>query len=158
MKPLLLFGLDVEDYWLVPVVGVAACGLAYLLGRRFFAGRPAAPATPDDGLDPSFLQGVTQERRATPRRRGNLVEVQLVDGDGTSLRGWVVDRSQGGLGLLVEQPLAAGVALRVRPSAVGSSAPWTEVTVRSCRPEGSQYELGCQFIHMPNYGQLLQFG
>ena len=36
--------------------------------------------------------------------------------------------------------------------------PWTETTVRSCRKDGIQYELGCQFHRTPNWNLLLQFG
>ena len=35
---------------------------------------------------------------------------------------------------------------------------WVELRVRSCRAEGCQYELGCQFPQTPNWNLLLQFG
>jgi len=159
MRPLFLLTLRIEDYWLAPVAGLAVCGLAFLLGWRFLAGRPGKrSAESDDDFDATFLKGVTQERRSAPRRRGNTVEVQLVAADGKTWVGWILDRSQGGLGVLVEQPIAEGTALKVRPRTASASIPWSEVTVRSCRREGHQYDVGCQFDRLPNWNELLHFG
>ena len=159
MKPVLLLILGFDEYWLVPVAGVAVCGFALLLGWRFAAGRPRSRASAEDGIfDASFLKGVTQERRAATRRKGNTVEVQLSGTHGTTIRGWVLDRSQGGLGLLVEQVVAEGTPLKVRPCNAMATVPWIDVTVRSCRGEASQYELGCQFVRLPSWNELLHFG
>jgi hypothetical protein len=149
-----------EGYWLAPAIGGAACLLAYLLGRLFLVARPA-PAGPELNApdEANFLRGLNRDRRAAPRRRGNSVEVEMVNaGDETPVRGWVVDRSIGGLGVLVDNPIAAGTVLRVRPRFAKAGTPWTEVTVRSSRPEGGQHELGCQFHRTPNWSLLLMFG
>src|SRR5262249_45391240 len=106
----------------------------------------------------TFLHGVTQDRRAAPRRKGNCVEVLLAGDQGTTLLGWVLNRSIGGLCLLVEQPVPQGTACKGRPSSAGPTAPWAEITVRSCRREAGQYELNCQFDGMPNWNELLHFG
>ena len=143
--------------WLVPAIGVLACGLAFAVGWRLLSPRPK---TDDENTpqDMEFLKGVTRERRGMARRKGNTVEVQIAVADGSEVKGWVIDRSQGGLCLLVEEAIAEQTHLRVRPRMAGTSVPWTEVTVRSCRAEGYQFELGCQFHGMPNWNLLLQFG
>lgn len=148
----------VNGFWLVPVAGLIACGAAFLVGWGVFGGR-RKPAEEKLPLDADFLQGVTKERRAAPRRKGNTVEVQLSGGeDQPVLKGWVLDRSVGGLCLLVDQAVPESTVLKVRPRSTGDAVPWTEVTVRMCRPEGTQFELGCQFHRTPNWNLLLQFG
>jgi hypothetical protein len=151
-----LFALTFDGYWVVPLVGGVGFIAAVVLGRRLITSRPAeAPEVPLT----NFLGGVTQDRRAVPRRRGNTVEVHLSDGsDRPPITGCVIDRSQGGLRVLVDEPIAEGTVLKIRPTSGGVTTPWTDVTIRSCRREGFQYELGCQFDHLPNWNQLLQFG
>jgi hypothetical protein len=107
-----------------------------------------------------FLRGVTRDRRGAPRRRGGThVEVQLLMGEGQEpIPGWVLDRSIGGLGILLDQALVPGAVLKIRPRGATDTTPWTDITVRSCRREGLQYEAGCQFHHTPNWSLLLQFG
>lgn len=147
--------------WLVPAIGVVTCALAYLVGRLFLVGKPkVTPGDPDGQVMANFLKGITRERRGAPRRKGGThVEVQLLPGEGQEpIPGWVLDRSIGGLGILVDQPLPAGAILKVRPRTAVESTPWTDVTVRSCRREGLQYVVGFQFHRTPNWSLLLQFG
>ncbi|MBY0228986.1 MAG: PilZ domain-containing protein [Gemmataceae bacterium] len=146
-----------QGAWLVPVAGLAACGLAFVVGRRMLAASKPEPVADGIARDDDFLQGVTRDRRGAPRRKGNTIEVQVKVGDEARL-GWVLDRSVGGLCVLVERPVAEGSVVRLRPRQGGESIPWTEATVRSCRPEGEQHELGCQFHRTPNWAQMLQFG
>jgi hypothetical protein len=144
--------------WTVPLIGALACVLAYLLGRRLLVAHPRSVDDAGNVSDAPFLQGITRDRRAAPRRKGNVVEVELMIGsDEKPVRGWVLDRSIGGLCLLVDQPVASGTALRVRPRNA-AAVPWTEVTACSCREDDGQYELGCQFHHTPNWSLLLMFG
>jgi hypothetical protein len=149
-----------DAFWIVPVIGGAACALAYLLGRRFLVARAGTPSETDSAGDAAhFLQGVTRDRRCAPRRRGNIVEVELSESpNAPSVRGWVMDRSIGGLCLLMDQPIDTGIVLLVRPRNAAASVPWTEVTICSCREDAGQYEVGCQFHHTPNWSLLLMFG
>jgi hypothetical protein len=150
-----------EQGWVVPVVGGAACGLAFLVGRRLLSPRPPEPPNDPVALfDAHFLGGVSKDRRAAPRRKGNTVEVRLsaAAADQEAVRGWILDRSIGGLCILVDHPVSVGLHLKVRPNQASEVTPWTDVTVRFCRQEGSQYELGCQFHRTPNWAMLLQFG
>jgi hypothetical protein len=155
MTPSFAFAFD--PVWAVPLVGGACFFVAVLFGRRLFSGRPAEPVGEEVPLT-GFLDGVTQDRRAAPRRRGNTVEVQLSLNEGPPIRGFVIDRSQGGLRVLVDEVVTEGKGWKIRPTQADVTIPWTEVTVRSCRREGHQYEVGCQFDKMPNWGLMLQFG
>lgn len=144
--------------WLVPAAGAMGCFLAWLVGRRLVVEPAEAPREPE-GTGQEFLQGVTLDRRCAPRRKGNTIELQVLpDGAEQPLSAWVLDRSIGGLCLLVEAPLPQGATLKVRPRKVSEQIPWTEVTVKSCRAEGTQYEIGCQFHRTPNWAHLVQFG
>src|SRR4051812_43127700 len=91
--PSILLAWTFDPIWAVGLIGLAACGPAFPLAGPFLVSRPAASELlPPD----NFLQGVTRESSATPRRKGNLVEVVLSDGE-ASVAGWVLDRSIGGL-------------------------------------------------------------
>ena len=144
----------------VPVIGGLVCGLAFLVGRRMLFATPpveiAAQVLMPGGV---VYQGVSRDRRAAPRRKGNIIEVLLsVQEDQPDQRGWVIDRSIGGLCVMAEDAIVEGTVLRLRPRSTGATLPWTEVTIRSCRKDGIHYELGCQFHRTPNWNLLLQFG
>src|SRR5271157_4013420 len=96
--------------WIIPVIGVGVCGLAFLVGRRFFAGRGGEHSSdPAELFDSHFLKGVSQDRRSAPRRKGNTVELRLsAGGQDETLRGWILDRSIGGLGILIDRALPIG--------------------------------------------------
>jgi hypothetical protein len=147
--------------WQIPVMGLAVCALAYLVGRMFLAGgavRPAAAEPPEIDVNDSF-QGVTRDRRCAPRRKGNTVQVQILVGEDPEPQpGWVLDRSVGGLCLLAEKPMPEGVVVKVRPTKASAQVQWTEATIKSCRRDGTLYELGCQFHRTPNWNLLVQFG
>jgi hypothetical protein len=145
--------------WFVPVIGTLACVLAFVVGWRFLVMRSVSQGDPDGPKDALFLLGITRERRAAPRRRGNVVEVELSTGpEVPSLRGWVQDRSIGGLCLLLDQPVDTNARYRVRPRNAAAAVPWTEVKICSCREDAGRYEVGCQFHHTPNWSLLLMFG
>jgi hypothetical protein len=140
------------------VAGLGVVGAIHLLVR---GRQPAAapPAAEQPALDP-FVHGSASEQRGSFRRQGNPVEVQVVNQTTHSvqMRGWVVDRSVGGLGLLMDQPIDAGSLLTVRPTNAPPLTPWIEVTVRSCRQSNPGYEVGCQFVKTPPWALLLTFG
>src|SRR6266851_8196413 len=58
---------------------------------------------------------IGQERRTTPRRQGNLVPVTITiamsqgsEADAPAIHGWVLNRSGGGLCLLVDEEVVPG--------------------------------------------------
>jgi hypothetical protein len=153
-----VFGLALDPFWAIPVMGAVVCALAFLVGRRLLTARANADAVAA-AVKENFLQGVVTERRATPRRRGNAIEAFLSDGQTETVPAWVVDRSMGGLCMLVERSFDPGVQLHVRPRNAPQSAPWTVVVVKACRADGpGQWEIGCQFVQAPTWSVLLLFG
>lgn len=102
----------------------------------------------------------THERRGAPRRKGNPISVYVSNGSGTCdpFQGWVVDRSAGGLRLLVDEAMTPGTLLSLRPVKVHASFPWTEVRVQNCFPERKSWCLGCQFVHKMTWEDLQHFG
>jgi hypothetical protein len=164
LRPLLRFFTD--QPWAIPVIGVLVASLAFLMGRRWFISQPAPTAAlPAEEQGRTKLDTVTAkakskpERRAAPRRKGNQIEVLLADdSEREPMRGWVIDRSMGGLCLVVERPLTEGSVLSVRPRQAPQTAPWTAVEIRSCRAEEDQWEVGCRFVQTPQWNDLLLFG
>jgi hypothetical protein len=154
--------------WTIPVTGLLVASLAFLMGRRWFVARPApAPEKPvEEPLTPLLTMTATAtkqsqpDRRSAPRRKaGSRVEVYLTDeSKGPPVLGWVVDRSMGGLCLNVEEPLEEGMILNVRPRKAAQTAPWLAIEIRSCRPDGNVWEVGCRFLKPPQWNDLLLFG
>ena len=73
-------------------------------------------------------------------------------------QGWVIDRSSGGLCLLVDQQVKPGLVLSVRPTKCHPSFPWVQIRVRSCRAERNSWNLGCQFEQKMTWTELQLFG
>jgi serine/threonine protein kinase len=111
---------------------------------------PPAPAAPWNGV----------ERRGSPRRRGNLVPVLVADSPAQQepIRGWVLDRSAGGLGLLVGEALEIGTLMRVRAERSDVAAQWVPVRIIHCRQERIRWRVGCQFVQKLGCEVLSTFG
>lgn len=157
-----------DQPWTIPIIGMLVTSLAYLMGRRWLVARPARES--DDAAQTAVTPLLTMttvrkkeskpDRRSAPRRKaGCRVEVFLTDeSKGPPLLGWVVDRSMGGLCLSVEEPLKEGTIFNVRPRKAPQTAPWLAIEVRSCRADGSVWEVGCRFVNAPQWNDLLLFG
>lgn len=115
---------------------------------------PPARAEPELAED----AGPRGERRAAPRRGGNPKSVQISNADGESLQGWVVDRSSGGVRLLVDQALDIDTVLSLRPTNAHPSVGWIQVRVKSCRPERNSFNIGCEFVNKLSWSELQVFG
>jgi hypothetical protein len=173
LSPLFLdlnLGLDsaLVAAWTVPVIGLAAAGLAFAVGFAVLGRRgsrlpaalaedahAAAPPSPDP-----FVQGSRSERRAALRREGTMVAIHVTDaeGEGKPVPGWVTDRSVGGLCLRLEEAVPVDSLLNVRPRDATAMVPWTQVEVKSCRQEGDVWEVGCRFVRTPPWSILVLFG
>jgi hypothetical protein len=160
------FGLNLPgaDIWLPLVAGMLAGGLCVVMFRAFsrrpvLAAPPAPSAKKEQEYDP-FVQGSATEQRRAHRRGGNPVEVLLAEQNSNTptWRGWVVDRSVGGLCLCVPEEIPEGTLIRAMPVNAPTITPWTELEVRSCRATGDGHELGCQFVRQPPWSVLLLFG
>jgi len=114
-----------------------------------------APAAPPPAAPPQVVQTSHSFHRS-----GNpipvLIAVTGVDEDATS--GWVVERSLGGMTLMLDQEVPLGTQVRVRnarPACTRSS--WTAATVKQIHPVGSSFKLVCRFVEKPSWEQMQQF-
>jgi hypothetical protein len=100
------------------------------------------------------------EHRATFRRIGNAVLIQIADADSQRkpILAWVIDRSRSGLRLASERDLPVGTLFTVRPMNAPPSIPWTPVEVRHCTKADGFWEAGCRFLEPPPVQVLMQFG
>jgi hypothetical protein len=112
------------------------------------------------GPDDPFVEGGARERRGAARRGGAVVTVLLyrVNSGEAPLRGWVHDRSAGGLSLSVPRAFTAGSLLKVRLERGRQDTPWVQVRVKSCRAKGKLWHLGCQFTESLPSHVLMLFG
>jgi hypothetical protein len=99
------------------------------------------------------------ERRQSPRRWGDPIQVHISDGQisGEPALGWILNRSRGGLGLSSSQPMAVGTFLNVRISNAPPTVPWVLLEVKSCHPRGGRWIVGCRFVYPPPEDVLLMF-
>jgi hypothetical protein len=153
-----------SEYWIPLLIGMgvgicalSACKLMFGRKKEIVPDNPQKPQTLDH--DP-FTQGSTSEQRKSFRRQGNPTEVHvaLPHQKNSPYKGWVLDRSTGGLGLHVHDEIKAGTQLVVLPVNAPSMTPWVDIEVRTCRKIRDGYELGCQFLKTPNWSILLMFG
>jgi PilZ domain-containing protein len=161
-----LFALRFSSDMLLPLVTGMLLGAVSVIVLRFVTPRvrprPAPPPpTPKETVTPDpFVHGSATEQRRSLRRGGNPVPilVRLPDETEPGWRGWVFDRSMGGLGFVVESEFEPGAILRVLPVNAPQSTPWIDILVKSCRPGEEGFELGCQFVKTPPWSVLLLFG
>ena len=153
------------NFMLPVMVGVMA-GLG-IVGAIHFLIRPrairvvkAAPVPQQEVIADPFVHGSPGDNRSSFRRQGNPVEVLVVNQKtkAAPFKGYVLNRSIGGLGLYSDAPIEADSPLTVRPVNAPHIAPWVEVTVKSCRPSEGGWEIGCQFVRTPPWALLLMFG
>lgn len=155
----------------LPVViggGVALVVLALLAvsGRRRrepAQGRaePApVPAGDEKALNWAPPEQSYADRRESVRRDGVPIRVLLASAafrNGVT-DGFVVDRSTGGLKLVMKTAVAPGSLLQVRAANAPDTVGYVTVIIRSCRPEGDQFVVGCEFEKTPPWNVLLLFG
>jgi hypothetical protein len=100
------------------------------------------------------------ERRVAPRRWGNPVAVRLdsYELNGTPDHALVVNRSDAGLGLLVDRICEPGTLLRVRAEEAPAHIPWVQIEVRHYRAAGRNWVMGCRFTEPVNWDVRAWFG
>lgn len=151
--------------WLVAGVGgllalaVLFFGLSQFTRRRALP-EPATKTKVTRLRDNPSRHGSGEERRRYPRRGGNPTPILINNqrGKDEPWPGMVVDRSEGGLCLLVDREVTDGSVLKVRVKMAPQHVPWIMVETRYCRPVGERYQVGCQFVEAPPLNLLLFFG
>ena len=108
-----------------------------------------------------FTQGPQSDRRLSPRRAGQSIKVtvQLINDQKTEFEAFVMDRSMGGVRLLLDRQIATNQMLNIRSTDAPQTVTWVQVQVRRVTqmPDKS-YEVGCQFMRTPPWAVLLTFG
>jgi serine/threonine protein kinase len=113
-----------------------------------------APPAPEPGR-PDF-----KERRKGTRRHGNPVSVQVMPlgGGHDPISGWVLNRSSGGLGLLLDEAVEIGTVVNVHPARFCATQFAVPVHVCSCNAERGSWRVGCRFVEPQSHAQLRLFG
>jgi len=101
-----------------------------------------------------------RERRRIARRSGRPTPVLVVDlgFKVSSQRGFVMDRSTGGVRLALPTQVSNGTVIQVRPTNAPEDIPWVSAVVRNGRHIGDYYEVGCEFEKTPQWRELAQLG
>jgi hypothetical protein len=152
------------DSWTVPTIALTSAVLMLVLAFMVFWHRQPAPLPPSPkqrALQDPFEQGSFRERRASLRRRGKITQVLISNADATAepFPGLVFDRSLTGLRIAVCRAVEKNKVLSVRVVDSRANSEWIQVEVKRCRVKDEEsWELGCQFLRTPPYGQLLLFG
>jgi len=127
--------------------------------RRRRASAPPAPVEVSPPPDP-FLYGSAHDKRQAQRRPGSQVAILIADalGQEPPYRGVVIDRSVGGVRLGVDEAVAVGAVLSIRPAHAPPMVPWTQVEVKHQRRADGGWVLRCQFVQPPPSTVLWMFG
>ncbi len=149
----------------------AACaGAGFVVGALvgLFFGRRATPAVifpeppPPESKEEVVIDVplTPRDKRRNPRRPGRSVEVNvaLTGETHNPVKGVVLNRSVGGLGVLVGDPYPRGTMMSMLPVSASLLTPWVEVEVKTCRKNGDDWELGVQFQKLPPYSTMVLFG
>lgn len=123
------------------------------------AGR-AAPKERSDAVEEIFDKGMMKERRRYRRRWGNPLDLTIKTTEHPihSLHGIVVNRSERGVALLVDEAFQPKVLLDIRTSEAPEDIPWVPVQVCYCRSAGHNWLIGCRFQEDVPWKILAWFG
>jgi hypothetical protein len=107
-----------------------------------------------------FRPAGRQDRRSAMRREGEPLKVFVAPGANATEagEGLVLNRSRGGLCLVVPEPVEKGRLIRVRAAHVPEDMPWIPIHVRHCQAKGGSWRLGCQFVEKLPWSVVLVFG
>jgi hypothetical protein len=155
-----ILSLPYVAYWLPCLLALAVGGGICLLFFRPV--RPVAatpPAEPSPEADLVTTPHPSEQRRSF-RRGGNSIGIFYKRPGQTTepLRGSVVDRSMGGICLMMPESIPIGTILSIRTTNADDIVPWVDIEVCVCRPGEDSFEVGCRFVKTPPYSILLLFG
>jgi hypothetical protein len=124
------------------------------------AAPPPAPAAEEKALSWAPPEHSYADRRGSVRREGVPVRVLV---SSTNLRNglndaYVVDRSTGGLRIIMQAAVAPGSTLQVRAANAPDTIGFVNLIVRSCRKHPDHFEVGGEFEKTPPWNVLLLFG
>jgi hypothetical protein len=110
------------------------------------------------GEDLAYLN-TGPERRTDVRHWGNPVEVRILSVEQViPVRGVVINRSTGGLAILVDDTYEVGALLKVRAVQTPQGVSWIDVEVRNCRAVGKNWVIGCKYSETPPWNAVVWLG
>jgi hypothetical protein len=116
-----------------------------------------APEAPPEDLQ--FVAGGGAEKRTSRRRWGNPTEVNV---DALlwprPVHGIVINRSTGGLAILLQDEVPAGTTIQVHPVEAPRSVRAVSLEVRHCRKAGRLFLIGCEFSEEVPWNVRVWFG
>lgn len=160
----------VDSAWFTLGVGMFFFGVVFLLG--LLVGKKAVKpemirvrmrehSKPSD-LIPSnrFIYGMNMARRQSVRRTGNQIEVLVSSEESREAcrPAKILDRSRGGLCLVLPEPATVGSRLYIRTAQCPDLLPWAMIEVKYCLDNGGDWRVGCQFLVQPTEEVLICFG
>lgn len=92
------------------------------------------------------------ERRAYPRTMRNIRVLLMAEDSALEepFGGWIIDTSRGGVRLRVpRESFPVGTLLLIRSPSASAAVPWTALRVKHCRQVDKNWEMGCEFVHLP---------
>jgi len=98
--------------------------------------------SPAEALSPTALM----DKRATPRwvAGGRSVVLSEPDAQTPAFSGRLIDYSEGGVGILVDRPIAQSAFLDARSAE--EPGPAARLQIRYCISTGTGWRIGCQFV------------
>ena len=114
---------------------------------------------PGQAADEVAYMAAGSERRRSRRRWFNPTSVSYYTAlEGTPRHGIVINRSSGGVALLVDHDFPPDETLFVRAVEAPESVPVIQVKVRHSRRAGRMHLLGCQYCHELPWNVKVWFG
>ena len=117
------------------------------------------PEPPPSSPSPPLRSRETVHGSGQEFRGGKPVSVLISNGlaDSEPISGWVLDRWQTGMKILVDEEIQVGLVLSVRPNKNEPGVQWLQISVKSCTPERNSFLLNCHFLHRPPWNVLAMF-
>ena len=114
---------------------------------------------PTPGSSSSPFEFEEMEEVLTGKVGGKPVSVRISDSgiNDEELSGWVLDRPEGGLKILVDDEIKIETVIRVRPTRDHPDAQWISVSVKEILPERQSFVISCQFAEQPPRNVLALF-
>lgn len=135
--------------WTLGLFGLSALGLGLGLGRLLFgsSGAPTVSSAPRAGGAASGALS-NSDLRTSPRTAVAQTKLLIrpAYAAGEPVEGWVTDRSLGGLGLSVPEPIEIGSILHLTPEEIPSWVTSLVLQVKYCRLHRGRWRLGCQYV------------
>jgi hypothetical protein len=141
------------ETWAPTATGLLTSGFMFLAARGWLRRQYGVSG---NQLPSDPIRAWVSERRADVRRYGNPVEVLLTDlAGGAPKRGWVLDRSLGGLRLWFPHAAATGQFLAVHRLDAPARSAWVRLQVKHCRRDQSAWMMGGCFVNASTLAGLL---